>query len=551
MNLSEQIQKCAIPEPLGSHASMVEFDRQRSIKERTLETGLHTALDLAMAERSLLAASHAAAQSDIQSGEADDWLRQAVQIENLMWRGEVEKIEPRLNAFAKSIRKLNLLYKPLDAGGLVSDMFDTRLAQSILRDIVVSLPRLGLVRETYNVLKAVRDQERAQAVKGRVVTEFNRLFEMAMASLASSLSRSAPSWQPEPTPSRFVHLLDQVAKPFLMLWIDHSHSVRLSALEVVQGEEWEEICTFIQKFGSDLFHPRFMTLANLRAILNRGVKAYLDYLEEEAATSREEEQITGAKLLSAISRNRYPRDQAIKHLEFVLRVLVENYEEYKDYNATTTQSDYGENLYRLLAFLRLKSTYERHAWNVKPLLWIHDALAREGQEAAALLWQQTIARLTAEIARRHIEDLRALQQEHGMQLRTIADLIEERFVAPLEVGRLIALVEPAIAIWSRVLAWSPDRQGAKDDALTTAPLVEARGAKILQALEVQLKKTTGSGLDVPSWIRLLEQEFDYAQSQQKLEKGLELPLLAIREEKIEEQLASWDAITDQTGLLPG
>jgi hypothetical protein len=225
--------------------------------------------------------------------------------------------------------------------------------------------------------------------------------------------------------------------------------------------------------------------------------------------------------------------------------VVENYEEYKDYNATTTQSDYGENLYRLLAFLRLKSTYDRHAWNIKPLIWIHDALARQGQDAAALLWQQTIARLTAEIARRHVEDLRALQQEHGMQLRTIADLIEEHFVAPLEVGRLIALVEPAITRWNR------DSKGTERPPQTTTPLAEARGSKLFHALDVQLKKTTGSGLDVPLWIRLLEQEYDHVQSQQKLEKGLELPLVGIDEGKIEAQLASWDVISDNTGLLPG
>ena len=44
--------------------------------------------------------------------------------------------------------------------------------------------------------------------------------------------------------------------------------------------------------------------------------------------------------------------KAIRRLELVLQAVVENYEEYKDYNTTTTQSDYGENLHVLLDFLK-------------------------------------------------------------------------------------------------------------------------------------------------------------------------------------------------------
>ena len=49
---------------------------------------------------------------------------------------------------------------------------------------------------------------------------------------------------------------------------------------------------------------------------------------------------------------------AVRLLQVVLEAVVENYEEYKDYNASAAQSDYGENLYALLDFLRLKAAYE-------------------------------------------------------------------------------------------------------------------------------------------------------------------------------------------------
>ena len=73
----------------------------------------------------------------------------------------------------------------------------------------------------------------------------------------------------------------------------------------------------------------------------------------------------------------------MRRLELVLQAVVENYEEYKDYNTTTTQSDYGENLHVLLDFLRLKAGYERHAWQFRPLVLAHEVLARHGRAAAA------------------------------------------------------------------------------------------------------------------------------------------------------------------------
>jgi len=534
MPLLNTVHACKVPEPLGSHASMVEYDRQRLIKERTIEAGLTTALDVAMAERSLLAAEHAVAQTPVPSTEADDWSRQATQIENLTWRGEVSRIPPRVEAFLKSVSTVSLLYRPLDAGGQLAEMVETRLAQSMLRDIIVALPRLGLFRETYTVLKAVRDQERAQSVQGRVVTEFNRLFELAMHGLAVSVARSSLQWETPPEPNRLVHFLDQLAKPFLMLWIDHSHSVRLSSLETIQNEDdWQNLREFIRQYGSDLFHTRFMTLANLRAILTRGVETYLNYLEEEAGTAREDEPVTGARLLSALRRKKVSRELAVRQLELVLKAVVENFEEYKDYNATTTQSDYGENLFRLLAFLRLKSAYERHVWNIKPLVWIHETLAREGHDAAALLWQQTMGRLTTEVARRHVDHLRELQQEHGMQLRTVADLVEEHFIAPLEVDRLTALVAPSMKEF---------KQNAGPQPVLT---------KLLQAIDVQANKTTGSGLDVPSWVRKLEQEGEYVTSQVSLENALEPPGVVVQEAELEGQLATWEIQTGDVGLLPG
>ena len=73
------------------------------------------------------------------------------------------------------------------------------------------------------------------------------------------------------------------------------------------------------------------------------------------------------------------RAMAAEHLQTIAEVIVENYSEYKDYNSTTTQSDHGELLYTLIDCLRLKASYERVCWNIRPIVQAHEVLMRHGQ----------------------------------------------------------------------------------------------------------------------------------------------------------------------------
>src|SRR5262249_1307889 len=152
---------------------------------------------------------------------------------------------------------------------------------------------------------------------------------------------------------------------------------QLSVLESTPaGDGWPRLTDFIKKYGGDLFHARFMTLANLRGILQRGVGSWLDYLRGNPDPLRP------GRLLHDLGQG-IAREDATAFLQFVLQAVVENYEEYKDYNTTTSQSDYGQNLHVLLDFLRLKASYDRNAWQFRPLILAHDVLARKGRGESA------------------------------------------------------------------------------------------------------------------------------------------------------------------------
>src|SRR5262249_46256085 len=171
--------------------------------------------------------------------------------------------------------------------------------------------------------------------------------------------------------------------------------MQLSALEAVPSEEeWQSVRQFVRWYGNDLFNARFTTLANLRGILHRGVGAWLDYLRDNR------DPLQTVRLLDDLDAG-LPRERAARFLQIILQAVVENYEEYKDYNTTVARSDYGENLYLLLDFLRLKASYERHTWQLRPLVQAHEVFAHAGWTEAAVLWEEAFMRTTQTLADEH------------------------------------------------------------------------------------------------------------------------------------------------------
>jgi hypothetical protein len=110
----------------------------------------------------------------------------------------------------------------------------------------------------------------------------------------------------------------------------------------------------------------------------------------------------------------------------------------------------------------------------------------------------------------------------------VADRIAERFVKPMVIDRMRALVEPAIR-----------SAGAKDDA---------RHFELLeQECEALTREPTGVGLDTPSWLAALEEEVELARRpwHERLdERGLEdvLPRTVLTQEQVQQELDSWARI---------
>jgi hypothetical protein len=383
----------------------------------------------------------------------------------------------------------------------------------LLDDLLAWLPRLGLIRETSQLLDLAQTMESDNPVGPGAVSEYDRLFMRGYQAIVRALVASAEDWESDrqangsqlsaigQTPSRqpiadsrqssdmmLVEALQDLTESQLNRWLAHSRTLRLSVVErLANDEEWKAFVEFVERYGADFFTQKFLNLGNLRAILHQRTSLWLSNLEQnpEAEDIRLVSELGGA----------ITHEQAAKWLTLAIESVVENYREYRDYNTTTTHSDHGEMLYTLIDFLRLRASYDRVAWNLRPVVMAHEILVRHNRPAAAELWQQALAERTAETADANLARFDELCNQYGIRLPSVAERLGERFTRPLAIDRVRALVGPAIAA---------------ADTGDTGP-IEA----LKQEIASLAQEPAGAGLDLPDWLEALEEEVTVARCKRR------------------------------------
>ena len=477
-----------LPNVSGTQESLVEYDRCRLVKESLLADIIDACVETSSAARWLLAAG------DRLDGRQDlaEWEQQAVEVLRAMFRGDAARVRELFPALRETLEREPILYIPLSRRGAPGQIVGARTIQQLMLTLLRGLPRLGLLTEGVQVIAAAQAMEQHRPAQEGAITEFDHLFEVGYRALVQAIvaaagpepGADASAGEPLSAPdAELIDGLKALTESLLKRWLDHSRSLRLSVMEKVADPElWQGLAAFVERYGHDLFTTRFLNVGNLRGILHQGAAAWLERLKNDDDPERE------LKLIEELDRE-IPRSVAAEHLTIVIEAIVDNYAEFKDFNSTTTQSDRGELLYILLDFLRLKASYERVVWHIKPVVLAHEILVRRGRVAAAELWRRSVAERTSQVADWHLKRLAELGKQYGMRLPTIADRLGERFVRTLAIDRVKALVRPAV---------DEARSGAAGDSF--------------ELLEQELVEFTdhpaGSGLDLPNWLAALEHEIE-------------------------------------------
>lgn len=510
-------------EPEGDPDSLGEFDRQLHVKLSLLNSVISASVALADTSRALRCLLPAAkGEKPVRDDPATRAVLRAVAQRDI---GAVRRDFPRMMT---ELKRQPLLYVPLDHDGNPRDVLAARNRQSLLRTLLSQLPELGLHRETWQLLRTAYLMERTSPPSGMSITEFDRLLESALQNSLECLVLAADRWQPRPaSDARLVELFHEVLKHYLGLWLKHSATMRLSSAETLKEPGvWRRLKSFIRKYGGELFHPRMLTMGNLRGIVQRGADAYLAYLEEER------DPLHPVRLLDDID-HAIDREEAAYLLETTLRCIVEKFDRFLEYNTTTTQSDYGEQLYCLLDFLRLETDYDRQAWNQVPFKLAHEVLSRLGRDRAAEMWRQNLSRKTKASARTFQQKLKKLERQHAMRLPSVTDRVSEMFDKPLALDRILSLVRPSMV---------DIRRGRASDAF----------ARLQAETEAYLSTSSGSALEVQPWLQSLADEVQQVEADLSWhdpgnENEEPRAVQPIDDAEIRRQLAAWVKPLDRPG----
>jgi hypothetical protein len=542
--LADQFAQYELPMPSGDHDENVEYDYQRHAQLYLLHSVVVTQVRLRMAERLLTACLPA----ERTGGELSPAEGRIVDVFRAVVHRDAGRLRRLLPGLRKHLQTKPLLYVALDSGGKPGQFRQAKLLQATLRFLLSQLPRAGCLRETWQLLQTVYNMERGARPPGMVVSEFDQLFRTALKSTLESIVRSSSRWRfdessargrdgvpqraddpaapppqrrawerrtgsrgkppgqasrsaiwyagtlratgPFPAARRAAWRNDQlvttasdVVQRYMKLWLTHSRSMRLSSVEEMsETAVWKRVRAFIENYGADLFHAKVLTLGNIRTILDAGVADFIDYLDESR------DPIHPVKLIDDLEAGAIDSEKAMTYLELIYETIVDKFDRYVEYNTTTTHSDYGEKFYCLLDFLRAESAYERDAWNLSPISLCHELFSECGRPAAARAWEQDFRARSGSVANKHLIRLRSLEKKYGMRLPSISDRLAERFVKPLAVHRMRALLPQAL-------------RDARQQRETSAAFDALRAE-----IDEYLKTTNGSGIDVPVWLRTLERD---------------------------------------------
>lgn len=497
MDLLQTVYKYRLPKSGVDQDSMAAYDKHRLYKETLLERIMNSCVETENALRMLSAvgASIDYLIDDKPLDQVDSEINGSpiITLFAAILLSDAQAVRDYFPDLIDYLGDRMLLYVPLSKGGQPERILKARGLQSSLHDLLASLPRLGLIAETHELAGTALAMERNHKIARGAVTEFDDLFQIAYTSSVKCLVRATKDFEQQliaegrsesdasqEAESALFDCVEMLTESMLIMWLSHSKTLRLTVLEKVNDKEsWNHLVEFIECYGEGLFTQDFLNLSSIRSILHQGANVWFENVRDAAVP-------LDLRIMDELG-TALPMEKAVNCLTLVLEAVYENYNEYRDYNSTTTQSDRGEQVYIFLDFLRLRGRYDRVCWNLKPVVWGHEILVRFGENSVARMWRRSLTERVGPEAQKFLDRLEEMRRNYSIQLDTVGRRLEERFSQPMQIDRLRSLVGPAMQ----------DPGSRKSQ----------RAFDLLQhESHAFCRATVGVGVDLPSWLAALESE---------------------------------------------
>ena len=162
---------------------------------------------------------------------------------------EVRRVLPGL---LRSLQSKPLLYVPLEHGGEPKQITTARSMQMVIRFLLTHLPQLGMLRETFHLLRTGARWNWRVATQGDGGHGIDRLFRIALRNTLECVVKASVDWKG----GRFsdedlIEVVGTIVENYLDQWLEHSNTMRLSTVEALKVEPlWEETAEFVKTYGS-------------------------------------------------------------------------------------------------------------------------------------------------------------------------------------------------------------------------------------------------------------------------------------------------------------
>jgi hypothetical protein len=443
LQLAEEIWRYPVTPAYANPESMMEFERRCQIRDALVERVIHTALD-ALNLRYLLRAIMNPDEPD-NSQQHSQWDEYYPRILRAVLHGDEKTFHELMESFLEIIATRPVLYSSLVRGGNPHTYFTARGTHRALGLMAYLMAQQGWAGASIGLLTLVKTTEQRQAQGGGKVSEIEHLFEAVADGIFTALITSGTnSRQGEivQIPLREAeHLMESVGAVCQVLadiWATISHEIYLSTVETTPFQRsWQEIRQFIRKFGQEIFTPMFMAHGNLRAIIAMGASQWLKLVKESDAPQ-------WSRLIAALDTGELNPKKAAEYLRLIIEIVLENYEDYLDYNSMTTQSDYGQNLHILIDFLRLKCEYQRRHWMLKPFFLAHRCLINWQLWDLAEIWEETVESHFQGWSEVFVKKYNRIRDSHGIHLPGLFETLNKGLGFPLAMQHVLGLVRHVI-----------------------------------------------------------------------------------------------------------
>jgi hypothetical protein len=486
-SLLNRLEKQVIPPPSGTRDSLIEFERQSSIREALTAKTIYIMMETSHALRAMTALDLAEGGSPSFAGLDEPWEPVLIRFEAEARFGNRAQAREMVPDFMNGLATAPLMYVAADKGGRPTEIGPARYAREAIRMLVGLFPLIGEFRGARDMLDGILLAEQQQSYRGTQVqvSEFDTVFRDVFRKVMIRLAQLLASWEETRDNDLLaMNVVNRVVEQFAVIWNRHTSLVRISEVETLRSKKsWTDFRSFVRKYGRDWFSQAFLSEANLGGILRQGP---LEYLQQQLDESDEED----LGIVRAIRSGKVSIESAANQLGFVARVVLENYDEYRDYNTTTPQSDYGDNLYLLIDLLAHKVEFERHRWGQEPTYIAHSVLLEEGRFGLAAMVREDFDRRTTFASRAMLSRLESNEEKAGFRLQSIRGRLAEGFVGPLRLDEVMALARRSLPNESTSASRATDDRQAF--------------ASLLEAVEELTQEQHGAGIEVPEWLRRLE-----------------------------------------------